>query len=242
MKKIITLLLLCSVLYANKVEFKENNISNSTVIVFNGKKFDLTKSEFFDYIKKFPSIEKNLIAYFGKGFDKLNGNDQEMMKMLKRLANKQDSSQLQSKLDKMVKERKKLLEMIEQLKTKNNDFKPILTKAKILLEKHQYQKYHEIFKAFREKSREQREKSRKSEAQSAYLEAKEYHSRLEYKEAQEMYAEAVELEEKNDLYLSEYSVFLWEYGDYPHALTYAKKDLKIMEEIFKRHLAKLRIW
>ena len=51
-----------------------------------------------------------------------------------------------------------------------------------------------------------------------------------------MYQEAIEIEPKNDLYLSYFSTFLWEYGDYPNALAYANKALKIMEEIYKDNL------
>ena len=66
-------------------------------------------------------------------------------------------------------------------------------------------------------------------AKSAYLEAKEYKSRIEYKEA-------VELDNQNPLYLSEYSILLWEYGKLDNALIFANKSLKIRQNIFKENL------
>jgi tetratricopeptide (TPR) repeat protein len=217
-----------------EIIIKENNITNSTIIVFNGKKFDLTKSGFFDYIKNYPTIEKNLINYFGKRLDKVDRTNSEILTMVKKLANNQDTTQLQSKLDIALKEKRELEALIEKLKREQNDFKPILDKAEEYLDNHQYSKYHEILQEFRKKSREKREESRKFEAQSAYLEAKEYYSRLEYKKAKELYGEAVEIEPKNEVYLSAFSSFLWEYGDYPNALKYAKKALAIREILFKK--------
>jgi tetratricopeptide (TPR) repeat protein len=233
MRKIIILLIFTVLLLADKVEFKENNITNSTIIVFNSKKFDLTKSGFFDYIKNYPTIEKNLTNYFGKRLDKVDRTNSEILTMVKKLANNQDTTQLQSKLDRALKEKRELKALIKKLKREQNDFKPILDKAEEYLDNHQYSKYHEILREFRKKSREKREESRKFEAQSAYLEAKEYYSRLEYKKAKELYGEAVEIEPKNEVYLSNFSVVLLEYGDYPNALKYAKKDLEIMEILYK---------
>jgi len=40
--------------------------------------------------------------------------------------------------------------------------------------------------------------------------------------------------QNNDLYLSNFSTFLWAYGDYLNALKYAKKALKIWEILFKK--------
>ena len=77
-----------------EIVIEENNITNSsTIIVFNGKKFDLTKSGFFDYIKNYPTIEKNLINYFGKRLDKVDRTNSEILTMVKKLANNQDTQQ-----------------------------------------------------------------------------------------------------------------------------------------------------
>jgi hypothetical protein len=141
-----------------EIVIEENNITNSsTIIVFNGKKFDLTKSGFFDYIKNYPTIEKNLTNYFEKRLDKVDRTNSEILTMVKKLANNQDTTQLQSKLDRALKEKRELKALIEKLKREQNDFKPILDKAEEYLDNHQYSKYHEILREFRKKSREKRE-------------------------------------------------------------------------------------
>ena len=168
-------------LFANEVKFQENNITNSTIIVFNGKKFDLTKSGFFDYIKKYPQIEKNLTDYFGKRLDKVDRTNNEILTMVKKLANNQDTAQLQTRLDKLIAEKKKLLETIEKLKNENSStaFKAILTKAQNYLKNHQYEKYHEVLREFRAKKKEEIKREQHEMAQSAYLEAEDYNTRLE---------------------------------------------------------------